>query len=115
MTLPDFYAGFHSSLDAVLQRIPSEAMIWRFLKMYPQDESFPQLLQAAEKRDWNTAFRAAHTLKGVAGNLGLESLRAAASTLTEALRGGKPLENPALLDDVKREQEKTLSALSELE
>ena len=88
MTLPDFYAGFHSSLDAVLQRIPSEAMIWRFLKMYPQDESFPQLLQAAEKRDWNTAFRAAHTLKGLSATLGLERLSIAAAALTEQTRGG---------------------------
>ena len=36
----------------------------------------------------SAAFRAAHTLKGVAANMGLLRMQEAASALTEALRAG---------------------------
>ena len=39
-------------------------------------------------RDLPAAFRAAHTLKGVAANLGFAKLAAAAGELTEILRKG---------------------------
>lgn len=44
--------------------------------------------------DYESAFRAAHTLKGVALNLGLGRLAKSSSELTEALRAGR--ENEAV-------------------
>ena len=38
-------------------------------------------------QDWETAFRASHTLKGVAQNLGMEHLYQVSSALCEAVRG----------------------------
>ena len=115
MTLSEFYTRLGGDCAAELQRIPSEKMIKKFLKMYPGDPSFQQLTDAIAVSDWPVAFRAAHTLKGVAQNLGLDQLQRVSSALTEALRGGKPLTEPALLEAVKVEQARTLEALSELD
>ena len=43
----------------------------RFALKFLQDDSFPNLKKALEAQDAPTAFRAAHTLKGVCQNLGL--------------------------------------------
>ena len=115
MKLSDFYAELGGSLSAVLARIPSEQMILKFVRMYKADPSFDQLLTASESADWPTAFRAAHTLKGVAQNLGLERLQRAASALAEHLRGPKPLTQPELLEAVKAEQAQVLQALDQLD
>ena len=56
------------------RRIPSEALVRKFVLKYPNDPSFGQLKDALAAQDWETAFRASHTLKGVAQNLGMEHL-----------------------------------------
>ena len=48
----------------------------------------PEPEKALEEKDAPTAFRAAHTLKGVCQNLGFDALYVPSSALTEALRGG---------------------------
>ena len=45
--------------------------------------------KALEAQDAPTAFRAAHTLKGVCQNLGFSNLYAPAYALTETLRAGQ--------------------------
>jgi two-component system sensor histidine kinase/response regulator len=50
----------------------------------------PRFREALERGDQETAVRAAHSLKGVAGNVGSEPLRAAALGLETALREGAP-------------------------
>ena len=62
-----------------------------------------------------TAFRAAHTLKGVAANLGLERLRSLASDMTERLRRGELSGAQALLAETETAYRRVLAALEELE
>ena len=61
------------------------------------------------------AFRTAHTLKGVAQNLGFQRLYLSSAALTEALRGPKPLTDPALREAVAMDQAALLTAIQELE
>ena len=86
MTLKEFYAAVGGDYDATLNRIPKESMVLRFVKKYADDKTYAQLTEAVNAQDWETAFRASHTLKGVALNLGLGSLAHASSQMTEALR-----------------------------
>ena len=115
MTLSELYIVLGGSRRAVLARIPSEAMIRKFVKMYPQDTSLAELRQAVDARDWDGAFRAAHTLKGVALNLGFSYLADAAGALTEHLRGGRALTQPELLRAVEEAHAQALRALAELD
>ena len=68
-----------------------------------------------EQQDWEVAFRGAHTLKGVAQNLGFERLYQVSAVLTEAMRGNKPLEDRSLLDAVEQQDAAIRRAISELE
>lgn len=67
-------------------RFQNDERIVRFLNMFPGDDSMQNLTNAMNTSDTTTAFRAVHTLKGVALNLGLGSLAHASSQMTEALR-----------------------------
>ena len=70
MTLSEFYVFIGGDASAVMARIPSEQMLARFVRMYAGDPTFGQLQVAVDAQDWPAAFLAAHTLKGVAQNLG---------------------------------------------
>ena len=76
-------------VDEALGRfMGSEGLMMKFLLRFPQDENFARLCQAMEAGDAGQAFEAAHTLKGVAGNLSITGLFRQAGALVEDLRGG---------------------------
>ena len=114
MTLKEFYAAIGGDYDATLRRIPKESMVQRFVKKYADDKTYVQLTEAVKAQDWETAFRASHTLKGVAQNLGFDGLYRAAFALTEAMRGGKPLVDIALYKAVTKEQQIVMDAVQQL-
>lgn len=68
MTLQEFYDRIGGDYKATISRLPSEALIKKFVLKYPGDPSFSQLKDALAAQDWELAFRASHTLKGVAQN-----------------------------------------------
>ena len=88
MTLFEFYNSLGESFDDVLSRLRLESRIAKYLGLFLNDPSFDELKNAFAKNDAKTAFRAAHTLKGVAANLGLNKLSSSSSELTEDLRPG---------------------------
>jgi chemotaxis protein histidine kinase CheA len=66
----------------------NEALLTRFWKEFLRDPSFADLQRAAAEGNVEDAFRAAHSLKGAAANLGLVPIVQAASPCVEALRAG---------------------------
>ena len=115
MILKEFYAQIGGNYEDTLHRLPSEALVHRFVLKYPADPSVAQLRDSVSAADWETAFRAAHTLKGVAQNLGFERLYQVSAVLTEAMRGNKPLEDRSLLDAVEQQDAAIRRAILELE
>ena len=95
MTLQEFYDRIGGDYKATISRLPSEALIKKFVLKYPGDPSFNQLKDALAAQDWELAFRASHTLKGVAQNLGMDRLYKTAalrrSPRPEAAGGCQPL------------------------
>lgn len=114
MTLQEFYAQIGGSYADTVRRLCSESFVLRFVKKYPANPSFDELCEAVGRSDWESAFRAAHTLKGVAQNLGFDGLYRAAFALTEEMRGGKPLTDTALYDAVTKQQQIVLDAVRQL-
>lgn len=74
--------------EAAARFMNNEGLMMRFLLKFPQDPNFEALRQALAAGDAQGAFTAAHTLKGVAGNLSLKEVYAQAAILSDALRGG---------------------------
>ena len=113
MTLQEFYDRIGGDYKATISRLPSEALIKKFVLKYPGDPSFNQLKDALAAQDWELAFRASHTLKGVAQNLGMDRLYKTAATLCDAVRGPKPLEDASLWPPVVAAHEEVLAAIRE--
>lgn len=61
-------------------------MFEKFLRKFLEDQTFAGLRTAISGNDADQAFQFAHTLKGVAGNLSLDSLLSALDPVVEALR-----------------------------
>ena len=87
MTVKECYECLGADYEDVSCRLRSEERILKFLKMVLKDTSFKDLCDAMEEQDYEKAFRAVHTLKGVLLNLGLTVQGRYAAALTEALRG----------------------------
>jgi PAS domain S-box-containing protein len=78
-------------LDAAdgLRRVGGNAKLYRsLLKQFieGQSEAAERILESLQSGDRKTAERLAHTVKGVAGNIGAKAVQAAAAALEKALR-----------------------------
>ena len=92
MTIRECYDELGLDFDAVLSRLVNEKLVQKFALKFLDDPSFQNLKDALDSKDVETAFRAAHTLKGVCLNLGFDKLYQASSDLTEQLRGKDTVE-----------------------
>lgn len=87
MTIEECYKNVGADYADVIRRLGSEETARYFALKFLNDGTFSQLESALNAGDGETAFRAAHTLKGIALNLGFDSLYKADFDLTEKLRG----------------------------
>ena len=90
VNLRECYAAAAADYDDVMRRFMSENRVDRFLTMFLRDGSFELLCSAMDAGDYQDAFRAVHTIKGISMNLSLNALRDACIELTENLRAGTP-------------------------
>ena len=115
MELKEVYEKIGGDYDDVVRRLMGEKLVRKFLLKFLDDKSYADLERTLSEGDYKEAFRAAHTLKGVAQNLGFEKLQRSASELTEALRGDKPLTDMALLKKVQEDQKELVEAIGKLD
>lgn len=114
MTLEACYEQLGGSYADVSRRLPSPALIEKFVGRFLEDQSFEALCAALEAGNRPEAFRAAHTLKGVCANLGFSRLLSSSERLTEELRGegdAVPATAGTLLEEVRRDYQATADAI----
>lgn len=112
MTLRELYTAIDGDYEGVLGRMMNrESMVQKFVLKFLGDASYDTLLQSMEAGDYESAFRAAHTIKGVGQNLGFTHLYQSAGALSEALRGGCRPQDPALLERVEEDYRQTAGAI----
>ena len=114
MTLQECYAAMGGNYEEVLGRLRSDRLIQKFVLKFVDDGSYQLLLDSMASQNYEDAFRAAHTIKGVCQNLGFTGLYMASETLTEMLRSHPEDYVPSMLDDLKAEYEKTYAAVEKL-
>lgn len=118
MTLRECYESIGSDYEQTLTRMCNkEDMLLKFAKKFTTDPTFSGLVAAFKDGDMLTAFRMAHTLKGLCLNLGLDKLRASSVELTEALRHTDDIAPNAheLFEQVKQDYEFTVNALNSVD
>lgn len=113
MTVKVCYERIGANYEELVGRLGSEAMADRFAQKFLKDNSYTMLITALEEEKWEDAFRAVHTLKGVAANLSITPVFYAASALTEELRGGNKLVHAELLESLDRSYRETVKYLKE--
>ncbi len=75
-------------VDVALERFMGrEAIFMKFIMKFTEDQNCMQIRDGLENRDVQMAFERAHSLKGVAGNLGVTSVYTLAAQVTDLLRG----------------------------
>lgn len=114
MTLKEFYEQIDGSYEDTLHRLPSEALVHRFVLKYPADPSFAQLREAVAAATGRARSAPPTPSRVLRRILGFDALYRAASALTEHLRGGQPLTEPQLLDATTAEHERVMSAIEAL-
>jgi len=115
MTLEECYAAMGGNYANAIGRLRSERMVQKFVLKFPNDESYDLLCRSWESKDYQEAFRAAHTIKGICQNLSITRLGDAAARLTEALRSGWTPEADALVEEVKRDYQGTVGVIRDFE
>ena len=94
----------------------NETMYLKFLNMFFKDENLDKLSEAIKNNDLDSAFEAAHTLKGVVANMGLTPMYNAVNTMVEPLRVRKEdPEYPAMLEKIQAEYARVLEFYKQLE
>ena len=111
MNLRECYETIGGDYDEVLGRLCSERLVQKFVLMFLDDKSYEQLWDSMESGDRETAFRAAHTIKGICQNLAFTRLYESDHQLTEALRAGEMEQASVLIEKVKEDYEHTVAAI----
>lgn len=77
-----------ADVDTAIKRfMGNEALYIKFLTKFEKDESFANIEKYVAEKNAEEIFKAAHTLKGVAANLGLDQIAQNASDVVEIFRG----------------------------
>lgn len=74
--------------DNMVRFMNNEALFEKVLKMFLDDSSYSEMKQGFEQGDCEMAFKGAHSLKGVAANLGLNKILEKLVPAVEVLRKG---------------------------
>ena len=74
MDIKECYKEMGADYEDVLRRMGSDSLVERFTLRFLDDKSYQMIKDGIAAGDAETAFRGAHTLKGVCLNLGFSSL-----------------------------------------
>ena len=116
MSLKTCYEALGGDYESVLGRLRSDRMITKFCLKFLDDKSCETLVEAVAAKDAETAFRAAHTIKGICQNLSFDRLYESSHALAECLRGGVWDEAVvAMTEQVKADHQVTADAIRQLD
>ena len=105
-------AGGVDVAGALERMMGSEALLERLLGKFLEDRNFPALCAALDAEDLPGAAAAAHTLKGVCGNLSMTALYGLFARQVEALRAGDLAGARALMTDIRPALEAAAAAIA---
>lgn len=114
MTVEKFYESIGGDYVGTKARLMTDERIARFVNKFPADGSYQLLLDSLAANNVSEAFRAAHTIKGVAQNLGFTALFTIAEEVTEILRAGS-LDVAAKMPELSQRYQDTINAISQID
>ena len=116
MTLDDVLTAAGVDVGTTLARFANNRSLYeRIVRKFPEDRSFELLREAINAKLYEDVERAAHTLKGVAGNLGFSRLSLMCGDAVTMIREGRGEQAEELFKSkIEGEYALIIKALSEL-
>ncbi len=100
------------NVDELLERcMNNEALVGRLLKKFSDDATYGRLVEAFAAHDINKALEAAHTLKGLCGNLSLVRLADLFARQVTLLRADDPEAAMGLMPEISRGYDAAVQAI----
>lgn len=98
--------------ENALRRFAGKEMLYeKYLVKFKEDKHLELALQAWERADCEEMLKAVHTMKGVAGTLGMTALYQACSRVVTAIRAEEFENMDRLVEKVKTEYASVLAVL----
>lgn len=88
MTLQECYAALGGDYEDVVARLRSDMLVQKFILRFLDDKSYDLFCTSMAEKNYEEAFRAAHTVKGICQNLSFTRLLKSSSEMSDALRNG---------------------------
>ena len=88
MTIQELYAKIGGNYEQAQKIMKMDKLIDRYVRKLATSGTYEKLMEAGKTMDPTLLFEAAHAMKGVCANLGLDKLAHAASEITEEFRPG---------------------------
>ena len=102
---------FGVDVESGLKRcVNNEALFLRLVAMVPGNDNFNKLYTSIENKNFDEAFVAAHSLKGILANLSINNILKPVQEITELLRSKTDCDYSKYLSEIE-EMRKTLEEL----
>ncbi len=115
MTLQECYAAMGGDYADVAARLCSDKLVQKFILRFLDDKSYEMFCTSMEEKNYEEAFRAVHTIKGICKNLGFIRLQESSSEMSEALRHGWTPEADVLISRLESDYQITVDAIQEFQ
>jgi len=116
MTLKECYEMMGGDYEEVIDRLPREASIVKYLKKYVDSNEFDKMLEAYNNKDYKCLFEETHNIKGMSANLSISVLGKTVSEICEAVRNGDPqIDLEPIIERAKEEYAIVVAAVGQLE
>lgn len=112
--IQEFYEKINGNYEIALSRMQNDERIKKYLKFFVMDESYKQLEEAMKAGDCESAFRGAHTLKGVCQNMAFTALSTIVEQITEELRAKDFEKAKETFPTVTEEYQKVIDAINQI-
>ena len=116
MTLTDLQGVIEIDVSGSLSRFSNfEPMYLKYLKRFITEPTYDAFVSAMEAQDYKGIESSAHTLKGIAGNLGLVALYRDFNDIVQTVRAGKNEEAMAMCKAIAPKVQQTREAIAQLD
>ena len=116
MNIKDLYTELGEDTELVIARFGGNtSFLERFVRKFVEDPTYGHLMKSLEDKDYHEIEIGAHTLKGVAENLGFNKLSVTAASVVQAVRENKTDIIPGLSEAMSAEYKKVLECIAGLD
>ena len=115
MDLKEIYTQINGNYDEVMGRLMKEERVLKYLRKFVDNTDYESFNTSYGAEDWETAFRAIHSIKGMGLNLSITKMAELGSDVCEEVRNGAPQRDiTGMVEDFRREYEAVMEVLKTL-